>query len=129
MDNYSEQSAERLREIQADLERQYAGYQARSLKLDMSRGKPSGSQLDLTNGILDRLDGYMVEGGIDARNYGCLEGIHEARKLFSELLGGTAVKLGHSHSSDTVLDIDGDRLSELYTLDALDRWETLRQPA
>ena len=87
MDNYTEQSAERLREIQADLERQYAGYQARSLKLDMSRGKPSGSQLDLTNGILDRLDGYMVEGGIDARNYGCLEGIHEARKLFSELLG------------------------------------------
>jgi aspartate/methionine/tyrosine aminotransferase len=87
MDNYSKQSVERLREIQADLERQYAGYQARSLKLDMSRGKPSGSQLDLTNGILDRLDGYMVEGGIDARNYGCLEGIHEARKLFSELLG------------------------------------------
>ena len=87
MDNYSEQPAERLKEIQADLERQYAGYQARSLKLDMSRGKPSGSQLDLTNGILDRLDGYMVEGGIDARNYGCLEGIHEARKLFSELLG------------------------------------------
>ncbi len=87
MDNYTEQSAERLREIQADLERQYAGYKARNLKLDMSRGKPSGSQLDLTNGILDRLDGYMVEGGIDARNYGCLEGIHEARKLFSELLG------------------------------------------
>ena len=87
MDNYSEQPAERLKKIQADLERQYAGYQARSLKLDMSRGKPSGSQLDLTNGILDRLDGYMVEGGIDARNYGCLEGIHEARKLFSELLG------------------------------------------
>ncbi len=87
MDNYSEQPAERLKEIQADLERQYAGYQARNLKLDMSRGKPSGSQLDLTNGILDRLDGYMVEGGIDARNYGCLEGIHEARKLFSELLG------------------------------------------
>ena len=87
MDNYTEQSPERLAEIQADLERQYAGYQARNLKLDMSRGKPSGSQLDLTNGILDRLDGYMVEGGIDARNYGCLEGIHEARKLFSELLG------------------------------------------
>ncbi len=87
MDNYSEQHAERLKEIQADLERQYAGYRARNLKLDMSRGKPSGSQLDLTNGILDRLDGYMVEGGIDARNYGCLEGIHEARKLFSELLG------------------------------------------
>ena len=87
MDNYCDYPAERLKEIQADLERQYAEYRSRGLKLDMSRGKPSGSQLDLTNGILDRLDGYMVEGGIDARNYGCLEGIHEARKLFSELLG------------------------------------------
>ncbi len=87
MDNYCDYPAERLKEIQADLERQYAEYKARGLKLDMSRGKPSGSQLDLTNGILDRLADYMVEGGIDARNYGCLEGIHEARKLFSELLG------------------------------------------
>jgi len=87
MDNYSDLPVERLKEIQADLERQYAEYRSRDLKLDMSRGKPSGSQLDLTNGILDRIDGYMVEGGIDARNYGCLEGIHEARKLFSDLLG------------------------------------------
>ncbi|MBO7089847.1 MAG: aminotransferase class I/II-fold pyridoxal phosphate-dependent enzyme [Lentisphaeria bacterium] len=87
MDNYCEMPVERLRELQKDLEHQYRGYCARNLKLDMSRGKPSGSQLDLTNGILDRLDGYMVEGGIDARNYGCLEGIHEARKLFSDLLG------------------------------------------
>lgn len=87
MENYSDLPAERLKEIQAGLERQYAEYCSRNLKLDMSRGKPSGSQLDLTNGILDRIDGYMVEGGIDARNYGCLEGIHEARKLFSDLLG------------------------------------------
>ena len=70
MDNYCEMPVERLRELQKDLEHQYRNYSARNLKLDMSRGKPSGSQLDLTNGILDRLDGYMVEGGIDARNYG-----------------------------------------------------------
>ena len=87
MDNYCEMPVDRLRELQKDLEHQYRDYCFRNLKLDMSRGKPSGSQLDLTNGILDRLDGYMVEGGIDARNYGCLEGIHEARKLFSDLLG------------------------------------------
>ena len=87
MEIYSELPVARLQEIQAGLERQYAEYRSRGLALDMSRGKPSGSQLDLTNGILDRLDGYMVEGGIDARNYGCLEGIHEARKLFSDLLG------------------------------------------
>ncbi len=76
-----------LRELKAELDRQYAGYVAQNLKLDMSRGKPSGTQLNLTNGILDKLDNYVTSDGVDARNYGGLEGIPEARRLFSELLG------------------------------------------
>ena len=76
-----------LRELKAELDRQYAGYVAQNLKLDMSRGKPSGTQLNLTNGILDKLDSYVTGEGVDARNYGGLEGIPEARRLFSELLG------------------------------------------
>ena len=76
-----------LRELKAELDRQYAGYVAQNLKLDMSRGKPSGTQLNLTNGILDKLDSYVTGDGVDARNYGGLEGIPEARRLFSELLG------------------------------------------
>ena len=63
-----------LRELKAELDRQYAGYVAQNLKLDMSRGKPSGTQLNLTNGILDKLDNYLTSDGVDARNYGGLEG-------------------------------------------------------
>ena len=82
-----------LRELKAELDRQYAGYVAQNLKLDMSRGKPSGTQLNLTNGILDKLDNYVTSDGVDARNYGGLEGIPEARRLFSELLGIPQEKL------------------------------------
>lgn len=79
-------SKEQLLALKEDLEKQYAAFQARNLKLDMSRGKPAGSQLDLTNGALTTLTKYITEDGLDARNYGCLDGISEAKKLFSGLL-------------------------------------------
>ena len=80
-------SREELLAMQAELEVRYAEFAARNLKLDMSRGKPAGSQLNLTNAILDKLDGYKTEDGVDARNYGGLDGIPEARRLFADLLG------------------------------------------
>lgn len=68
------------------LNERYAGFQARCLKLDMSRGKPAATQLDLTNGILFTLTKYVTEDGVDARNYGGIDGIPEAKRLFSGLL-------------------------------------------
>ena len=55
----------------------------------MSRGKPGADQLDLSNGILTCLtaDDLAVSSGIDIRNYGCLEGLVEARKLMGDMLG------------------------------------------
>ena len=79
-------SKARLEDYRRELREEYDRYQKRNLKLDMSRGRPSGSQLDLTNGVLDKLDNYITESGVDARNYGGLDGISEARRLFSELL-------------------------------------------
>ena len=76
----------KLLALKEDLEKQYADFQAQNLKLDMSRGKPAGTQLDLTNGILFTLTKYITEDGVDARNYGGLDGIPEAKKLFSGLL-------------------------------------------
>ena len=75
-----------LLEEKAKLESTYNDYVSQHLKLDMSRGKPAGTQLDLTNNILDKLDNYYTEDGLDARNYGVLDGIPEAKKLFSDLL-------------------------------------------
>ena len=54
--------------------------------LDMSRGKPSPEQLDLSMDMLSIRD-YIGETGIDSRNYGNLEGMPEARTFFAQILG------------------------------------------
>jgi DNA-binding transcriptional MocR family regulator len=57
--------------------------------LDMSRGKPSPEQLDLSNPLLALVgpDDYRAADGTDCRNYGGLEGIAEARQLLGDVLG------------------------------------------
>lgn len=86
---YSEMSKEELREQLEILNKEYEDVKAEGLKLDMSRGKPSSAQLDVSNGLLATIgnDGHWVsESGIDCRNYGFLEGIPEARKLMGDLM-------------------------------------------
>ncbi|MEG2288102.1 MAG: aminotransferase, partial [Ruthenibacterium sp.] len=58
------------------LRQSYEAYRAKQLKLDMSRGKPAPDQLDLSMGLLTETT-YKDETGIDARNYGNLEGMPE----------------------------------------------------
>jgi len=68
----------------------YAEYKGMNLVLDLSRGKPGKEQLDLMTGMLNILstpEDCRSENGVDCRNYGLLEGIPEARRLFSDLLG------------------------------------------
>ena len=66
---------------------QYEAYQAQGLKLDMSRGKPSPKQLDLSAGLLDCLTAADLKGESgDYRNYGVLDGIPEAKALFAQML-------------------------------------------
>lgn len=77
--------AERL----GDLRREYADLQARGLRLDLTRGKPSAEQLDLSEALL-ALPGeghHTAEDGTDTRNYGGLAGLPELRAIFAELLG------------------------------------------
>lgn len=88
--NYVEMSTDELKGLFADLNKQYEDYKALGLKLDMSRGKPSPAQLDISNDILDVLtskDSLVSPSGVDCRNYGNLEGIDEARKLMGEFMG------------------------------------------
>ncbi|MGH3782410.1 MAG: aminotransferase, partial [Pseudonocardiaceae bacterium] len=72
-----------------DLRREYEAFQARSLALDLTRGKPSAEQLDLSEPLLE-LPGagrHLASDGTDIRNYGGLRGLVELREIFSELLG------------------------------------------
>ena len=64
----------------------YARLQERGLKLDLTRGKPSTAQLDLSDGLLTLPHGVKDGDGVDVRNYGGLAGIRELRELFAELL-------------------------------------------
>ena len=68
--------------------RNYAELQAKGLGLDLTRGKPSPAQLDLSNALLT-LPGedYRDGQGTDTRNYGGLHGLPELRAIFGELLG------------------------------------------
>ncbi|MGW2094497.1 aminotransferase class I/II-fold pyridoxal phosphate-dependent enzyme [Promicromonospora sukumoe] len=72
----------------AELQQAYAELQAKGLKLDLTRGKPSAQQLDLAEPML-ALPGVGVhtdETGTDARNYGGLDGGITIRRIFAELL-------------------------------------------
>jgi DNA-binding transcriptional MocR family regulator len=67
----------------------YQAFRARDLTIDMTRGKPCPEQLDLSLDMLDTVNGnsYRTIGGVDCRNYGGLDGIPEAKELFSQYLG------------------------------------------
>jgi DNA-binding transcriptional MocR family regulator len=79
-------SPEDVARFAQEQERAYAALRARGLALDLTRGKPSSAQLDLSNELLSLPKGYKDASGADTRNYGGLQGITELREMFAELL-------------------------------------------
>ena len=76
-----------LERLERTLSAQVDQLRAQGLKLDLTRGKPAPDQLDLSNALDGILDGnYFAADGTDARNYGSLRGIPDARRLGAELL-------------------------------------------
>lgn len=89
MTAYKDRSKEELLQIREELQAAYEAFKKRGLKLDMSRGKPSAEQLDLSMGMMCVLDNFTdlkCEDGIDCRNYGVVDGIPEAKRLLGELI-------------------------------------------
>lgn len=90
MKKLSEMTAEELLAFKNETEKQYLDFKNLGLSLDMSRGKPAPAQLDLTMPMLNVLtseDTLSTEKGLDCRNYGVLDGIPEAKKMFADVLG------------------------------------------
>ena len=64
----------------------YETLKARRLTLDLTRGKPAPSQLDLSNALDGLLQGGYDLDGVDLRNYYGLDGLLGAKQLGAELL-------------------------------------------
>ncbi len=89
MNNYLSMSKDDMRTELEALMNSYAEVKARGLKLDMSRGKPDPTQLNLSMDMLS-LNPYELiysRRGTDVRNYGELAGVDEAKELFGAVLG------------------------------------------
>ena len=86
MANYLAMNREELAAEKAALEAEYKKFQAKGLKLNMARGKPGPHQMDLAMDLL-KMNDYTTDAGTDARNYGELEGLQEARVLFADVFG------------------------------------------
>ena len=90
MKAYKDLSKEELLTLQEQLNKEYEEAMAKGLKLDMSRGKPAASQLDMEMDFMNVLNADSIlktEAGVDCRNYGVMDGIPEARKLIGDVLG------------------------------------------
>ena len=89
MTAYKDMSREELLELKSRLEKEFEDVKGKGLKLDMSRGKPSKAQLDLSMGMMDVLKStsdLVCEEGVDCRNYGVIDGIKEAKQLLSDMM-------------------------------------------
>lgn len=90
MKKYDEMSKQELEEAYAALKSSYDEVKKQGLTMDMSRGKPSVAQLNLSRPLLDVLNAdsdLKDSSGIDCRNYGVLDGISDMKQLFADLMG------------------------------------------
>lgn len=87
--SYKEMTREELLKLREELAARYESKKGLGLSLNMARGKPETSQLDLSIPMLDEVDENTVfvgEDGMDVRNYGVLSGIREAKQFFADML-------------------------------------------
>lgn len=97
----TEDLAARLRQLQQE----YDAFRSRGLTLDLTRGKPSPEQLDFSAEILSlpHPGDFLAEGPTDTRNYGGQQGLAEARRLFSRMLGAPPAQIVVGNNSSLAL--------------------------
>ena len=102
-------------ELTAKVREEYEALKGRNLNLDLTRGKPSAEQLDLSDDLLELpgKDSYVDATGSDVRNYGNLQGIKDIREIWGEVIGVPAENLYAGDASS--LNIMFDLISWSYT--------------
>ena len=96
--NYKNADMSVLADEMKDCQKRLDEYVNSGISLDLSRGKPSAEQLELSLKMLDVLDHRSIldsENGTDCRNYGGLDGIPEAKRLLAHIMG--------THSANTIV--------------------------
>ena len=96
MKSYKSMSKAELEALKTELEKEFNDFKAQGLSLDMSRGKPSQEQLDLSMEMMDVLHSgsdLRCSTGVDCRNYGVLDGIPEAKELLGAMCEVDADKM------------------------------------
>lgn len=89
MESYLKMTHEQLLEEKAGLEKEYQKIKEFGLNLDLTRGKPSPEQLDISMdmyNLLDKDSKLFAADGTDCRNYGGMDGIAEAKALMAEVM-------------------------------------------
>ena len=89
MKPYKELTKDELLTVKAALEEEYKTLESKGLKLNMARGKPGFTQLDLCEPMLDIINSasdMKTMMGNDTRNYGDLDGIGECRRLMADMM-------------------------------------------
>ena len=105
MTNITQVNGKEITGVSPEIQKNYEAFKGKGLKLDLTRGKPSAAQLDLSAELL-ALPGsgdFVAEGGVDCRNYGGLQGLVEARRLFSGIMGAPPEQVVIANNSSLAL--------------------------
>lgn len=125
---YLEMSKEELSAVYEELSEEYRKWQAKGLKLDMSRGKPGPEQLDLSEKMLDELGSNgepFTISGTDCRNYGVIDGIPEAKHMMADIMGTVPENVIIFGNSSLKLMYDTVARAFIYGIDGHTPWHKL----
>ncbi len=82
---------------------QYTKLKNKGLNIDITRGKPESTQLDLSNTLLNSNVQALSDSGVDLRNYGEPYGLDEARSLGAEILNAPKENIIAAEQSSLLL--------------------------
>ncbi len=87
--NLSQMTKDQIVSFKSENEKLYNDFKGQGLCLNMARGNPCKEQLELSVDMLGVFDdgNFMSSCGTDVRNYGIVDGIPEAKKFFSDMIG------------------------------------------